>query len=197
MVNASSGRIQKAGVTYNIKTQSKPPYNKVEYRTPGTFTFTVPAGITTLLLTAAGGGGGRGGDCDLSIYPDGSGSIASGGSGGTGQLVTKTVTVSSGSSYNVIVGAGGSSGSSTRVTTKHRNTYAGDGKNGGTSSVGSLIKAAGGGGGTGGSSQCAGGDCYNLYKSEHRVNGRNGKSYSGGAKEGKSGWVIIEYGGDI
>lgn len=37
------------------------PYNKNEYRTPGTYTFTVPAGVTSLKITVAGAGGGGGG----------------------------------------------------------------------------------------------------------------------------------------
>ena len=54
------------------------------FDTPGTFTFTVPAGVTTLQVTAAGGGGGGGGGGTLG---------AIGVSGGEGELVTGTITV--------------------------------------------------------------------------------------------------------
>ena len=39
----------------------KPPYKKIEYRTPGTYTFTVPNNVFTMIIHSAGGGGGGGG----------------------------------------------------------------------------------------------------------------------------------------
>lgn len=58
---ATVGRVLKNGTTYAIATMSKPAYAKVTYTTPGTYTFTVPAGVTTLKVTVAGAGGGGGG----------------------------------------------------------------------------------------------------------------------------------------
>lgn len=54
------GRVTKNG-SKAILNSGKPPYNKIEWRTPGTYTFTVPAGVTTLAVTVAGAGGGGGG----------------------------------------------------------------------------------------------------------------------------------------
>ena len=54
------GRVTKNG-SKAIFNSGKPPYNKIEWRTPGTYTFTVPAGVTTLAVTVAGAGGGGGG----------------------------------------------------------------------------------------------------------------------------------------
>lgn len=54
------GRVTKNG-SKAILNSGKPPYNKIEWRTPDTYTFTVPAGVTTLAVTVAGAGGGGGG----------------------------------------------------------------------------------------------------------------------------------------
>lgn len=57
----TQGRVKKGANTYAILSQAKPAYNKVEYRTPGTYTFTVPVGVTSVKVTIAGAGGGGGG----------------------------------------------------------------------------------------------------------------------------------------
>lgn len=58
----TQGRVKKGTNTYAILSQAKPPYNKIEYRTPGTYTVTFPAGVTTAKITVAGAGaGGAGG----------------------------------------------------------------------------------------------------------------------------------------
>lgn len=161
------------------------PYNKVEYRTPGTYTVTFPAGVTTAKITLAGGGGGGGG----SNY---SAPISTGGNGGSGALITKTFTNIQ-DTLVVIVGGGGSGG--------YRNDtgQAGTGGSGGDSSIQGVGTAQGGDGGTG---------SY-FIKGGNLINGTNGTSYgnggAGGAggkggaagSAGAPGWVIIEYGGDI
>lgn len=57
----TQGRVKKGTNTYAVLSQIKPPYNKVEYRTPGTYTFTVPNNVFTMIVQSAGGGGGGGG----------------------------------------------------------------------------------------------------------------------------------------
>lgn len=57
----TQGRVKKGTNTHAILSQAKPPYNKVEYRTPGTYTFTVPNNVFTMIVQSAGGGGGGGG----------------------------------------------------------------------------------------------------------------------------------------
>ncbi|MBK9338510.1 MAG: HYR domain-containing protein [Lewinellaceae bacterium] len=65
-------------------------------------TFTVPAGVTSIIVQAWGGGGGGGtGD---------SGSNSRGGGGG-GAYATRTLTVTPGTTYTMVVGAGGEPGS--------------------------------------------------------------------------------------
>lgn len=60
---ATKGSIIKAGTiaTKAIMESGKPPYNKIEYKTPGTYTFTVPNNVFTMIVHSAGGGGGGGG----------------------------------------------------------------------------------------------------------------------------------------
>ena len=172
MGNASSGRIQNAGVTYNIKTQSKPQYNKVEYRTPGTFTFTVPANITTLRIEVAGAGGGSG-------YPSLAGNY---GAGGKGEGIVETVSVNALQTYEIIVGAGGS------TISYPANAYA---DSGGSSSAFGITARGGGGGHAGGGNYSSG-----VSYEGGAPGGGYGKPYAYGCA-GEDGWVIIEYGGDI
>lgn len=184
---ATAGRAKEhTGDLYAIATSGTPAYKKVTYSTPGSFTFTVPAGVTKLRVEVAGGGGGGGG-------ADGQ-SAGKGGNGGSGAKTNTTFAVTAGASVAVVVGAGGSS------AYKKNN-----GGTGGTSKAGS-VSARGGNGGTYG---------YYLDESDgekdvrNRYDGTNGTSYgSGGAgglgahtnnnettsNAGSNGWVIIEYG---
>jgi len=95
----------------------------------GTYTWTVPSGITQadVLVVAGGGGGGRGGE--------GSGW---GGGGGAGGLIFRANEPVSGT-INVVVGAGGARGASRDYR----------GSNGSNSTFGSITALGGGGGGSG------------------------------------------------
>ena len=97
--------------------------------TSGTTVFTAPAGTTTIELILVGGGG-AGGDGSH----NGS-TFSSAGGGGGGQYFKGNIVVVPGTSYNVVIGAGGA-----RVA----NTI---GANGTSSTFGSLATALGGGGG--------------------------------------------------
>ena len=70
------------------------------FDTPGTTTWTVPAGVTSISVAAVGGGGGGAQN-------------TSGGSGGSGGLLNyvNSVAVTPGDVYTVIVGSGGATGS--------------------------------------------------------------------------------------
>jgi hypothetical protein len=106
-------------------------YSNQLYDTPGTYTFTVPAGVTQLTMLAVGGGGG------------GSQNTTSPSGGGGGTLVFyNNVAVTPGETFTVVVGAGGTSGASF-------------GNSGGYSSItrvtdgNLLLNATGGSGGNG------------------------------------------------
>jgi hypothetical protein len=106
----------------------------VPYTTSGTYTFTVPSGVSSITVECWGGGGAGGGVKSNGNY---------GGAGGAGgAYASKVITVTPGSNYTVTVGKGGNGGT-------------GDGPSGGDSWFGStttvLAKGGDGGGGDNGS----------------------------------------------
>lgn len=106
----------------------------VSYLTAGTFTFTVPDGVTRIRARVVGGGGGAGG----------SATAKSGGGGGGGGYAESWITVTPGQVLSISVGAGGAGG-----------TAGNTGSSGSVSSVSGFLSASGGlfgdagGGGTG------------------------------------------------
>ncbi len=100
----------------------------VPFTTPGTTSWTAPAGVTSATVQAWGGGGAGGGA---------TGNPAEGGGGAGGQYAIKVIAVTPGNSYAVVVGAGGTSST-------------GDGGAGGDSTFnGTSVVAKGGAGGAG------------------------------------------------
>ena len=113
------------------------------YGTAGTYSFTVPAGVTSISAVCVGAGGGGGG----SEY---NASQAGSGGGGGGLAYVNDIATTPGESLTVIVGAGGTIG----VANNQSGT-------GGLSNVKRgatvLVEASGGGGGGFGGSGGAGG----------------------------------------
>lgn len=173
----TKSRVLKDGTTYAILTWVKAPYTKVEYRTPGTYTITIPADALTAKVTVAGGGGGGGGGYLKHHNMHVGCENYTGGTGGRGALLTQTSAVTAGT-YSVIVGAGGAGGGA----------GGNSGNTGGTSSVFSISAQ----GGTGGGNNLAHGTSYG----NGGVGGAGGRGCDAGSA-GSPGWVIIEYGGDI
>ncbi|MBS1634476.1 MAG: PKD domain-containing protein [Bacteroidetes bacterium] len=102
------------------------------YTTAGTYTWSCPSGITTLTVECWGGGGGGGGVATTS------GAASGGGAGGAYAL--NIISVTPGTSYIIVVGAGGTGGANT----------GGNGGAGGNSSFNNTtVLAVGGTGGTG------------------------------------------------
>lgn len=77
------------------------------YFTPGTYTFTVPAGVTYISAIMVGGGGG-GGTGGAPIGTIGPASSAGGGGGGGGLMWVNNLQVNPGDTFTVFVGSGGS-----------------------------------------------------------------------------------------
>ncbi len=103
----------------------------------GTFTYVVPAGVTSIDIQVWGAGGAGGGSTDTGSRFRGGG----GAGGGGGAYVVGTVTVQEGETLTIVVGAGGTGVSG------------GNGNNGDNSSIigslsGTLAIAVGGNGGT-------------------------------------------------
>ncbi len=134
-----------------------------EYATPGTYTWTVPAGVTAIRVRVWGAGGN--GAIGSNFFQSGVAGAGGGGGGGSGGYVEKVVSIPAGTtSYQVVVGAGG----------------------GGSSSFGgTLLLATGGANGSPGSGTSGGaGGAGGVGSGQGTVNaipGRAGNAASGGA----------------
>lgn len=196
---ATSGRVKgSGGDSYAILNSGKPPYNKVEYRTPGTYTITFAAGVTTAKITLAGAGGGGGGGGY--IHQE---NTYNGGAGGNGELIIEKLNVIPLTTYTIIVGGGGAGGAMSPEKNYRVNAY--PGQDGNNSSFANLEARGGGGGGgyylpsQGSTTGHAGTPGNTAGNGEGGVGGKGGLSSlsrTSGAS-GANGWVIIEYGGDI
>lgn len=85
----------------------------INYIVPGTYNWTVPAtaGCASIVLTVqAWGGGGGGGGAASNQNASGNEACSEGGGGGGGGYSTRSYTVTSGQTYTIIVGAGGTAG---------------------------------------------------------------------------------------
>ncbi len=108
----------------------------VTFATPGTTSWTAPAGVTSATVQAWGGGGAGGGA---------TGNPAEGGGGAGGQYASSVVAVTPGNSYSVVVGSGGTGGT-------------GNGGAGGSSTFnGTSVVARGGAAGAGAAANRSGG----------------------------------------
>jgi hypothetical protein len=162
--------IAKAFVNFNANASTL----SVNYFTPGTYSWTAPAGVTSVNITlVAGGGGGNASE-----------PFIGGGGGGGGEVITNsTLSVTPGATYAIVVGAGGVSG-----------TIAGMGvtpaTGGGNSQFGSTI--ARGGGPAGDCSPVAGNQLRNQdggYSGSQQtcVEGDPAGESGGGSQGGKGG----------
>lgn len=166
-----------------------------QWTTPGTYTVHIPAGITSIEYKIAGAGGGGGGGNHMSHGP-----YLYGGNGGSGELLTGKMTVTSNSDYQVIVGAGGSGG----VGVKYSDSQT-SGESGGNSSFGNISARGGGGGYRATAPSYSSSDGEWLVGSDGANGtsyggggaGGNGTSWSGTAGSGGNGWVEILYSASI
>jgi autotransporter-associated beta strand protein len=108
------------------------------FTTPGTVTWTCPLGVSNVTVQAWGGGGAGGG----ANRPSSANAAAGGGGGGA--YASSTVSVTPGTGYAVVVGAGGNA--TTPATLITVNGTAAPGTN--SSFGGTTVVAAGGGGGS-------------------------------------------------
>mgnify|MGYP000043519978 CR=1 FL=1 len=181
---ATMGRVKEhTGNQFAILSSGKPPYHKDSYTSPGTYTWTCPAGVTTAIVTVAGGGGG-GVAFRLTGILGNDGSAP----GGSGAMVISTIPVIPGHTYQVIVGGGGNP----LVQISNR-IHTGKASDGSPSSFHTLSASGGGGGEIIGSSPfytCEAGASYGS-------GGAGGSAWKVGANAGGNGWVYVEYGGDI
>jgi len=135
-----------------------------EYTSPGTYSWTCPAGVTAVTLTLVGGGG-----SGASI----------GGGGGAGGALRVRVATSPGTTYSIVVGSGGAD----------VNGHAGseDGLPG-TASTGLGFTAWGGAGGSGAGD---GGDGGGLASGSHDYAGYVSGHVGGSGAEGAGGAPVV------
>ncbi len=160
-----------AAISYSISN----PIGQQAYTTAGTFTFTVPIGVTEICAVCVGGGGGGGGG------DGGIGETNSGGGGG-GLSYGNAIAVTPGEGLTVVVGAGGNS------------SNGGDGSQGGNTTIssGATILLSGGGGGGGqnrNNGSGAGGSSGGLTRAGGGTGGAGGtgSNNSGGTGGGGAG----------
>ena len=151
-----------SGRTVNVKNSAVITINdtsisnvdNIAFYTPGTTTWTCPAGITEARVIVIGGGGGGGG---------------SGGGAGGGAALKKYTNLSPGTAYSLTVGAGG------------QRLNSSNGNNGGTSEFqgpGVTVSATGGAGwGNGGNSGTYGGGGGSGSNGDINGTGGNGSPY--------------------
>jgi hypothetical protein len=110
----------------------------VTFDAPGTYTWTVPFGVSSVQIVATGGGGGGGGNSRAGID-------FNGGAGGAGAVVTSTLAVAAGEEFILTVGGAGGAGMSSL-------DGCGSGGGGGGSSnvISTAVRIIAGGGGGGG-----------------------------------------------
>jgi hypothetical protein len=177
----------------------KPRSGSITQTIPGTYTLTVPAGVTSMSVEIVGGGGGGG----AGGYSCGNGGTGSG--GGSGGIIQQTVPVDQLSVVTYVVGAGGKH--AYNIDCGHNNNNAGSsgsdyGGSGGSSSFGDLTATGGegghpdayGGGADGGAGGSPGGvdgsaspGGQNNYAGE--PGGQNGSGYGGGGRSGANGGI--------
>lgn len=152
--------------------------------------WTCPANVKTVNYSLYGAGGGAGGTAraDYDDQDDVYHGVGYGGDGGTGELVSGTVSVTAGKKYSLVVGKGGTKGSDATREGETR-VSAGDGTAGGnTTAFGAT--ARGGGAGSGGYVSRENDDGWTWVEGH---DGANGTSYAGGASPGQDGWIILRY----
>lgn len=174
--NATAGRVSINGVTYAIATQHTAavsvPYTEQQWTKAGSYTFTVPDGITRVRVAVCGGGAGKG-----SLVGNGKG-------GGNTSAFGITATGGHGGGVAWRKGAGG-----------EPNGHASTGNNVTDGFALSFVKSSGDYG-KGGNFGGSGG-----YDSQY-VAVTSGQSYTitvgaAGGSGGTGGFVLLAYGGDI
>ncbi len=151
----------------------------LSYSTAGSYTFTVPVGVTSLQIVATGAGGGGGG-----MWGTNAGTV-----GGAGAVVTSTIAVTSGQLLSLVVGGGGGSGTNGPGTSNQFTCGTGGGGGGSTNVVNYIVAGGGGGGsscnqvtagGSGGGANGAGGAGAGQFGRVGGSGGANGVGGTGG-----------------
>lgn len=170
-------------------------YSGISYTSPGTYQFQ-PTVTGEYQIDISGGGGGGGGGAKYRVKSGEHSSrliYITGGKGGNGERIIKTLTLNKETSYTISVGGGGAAGS-------NGGNSAPSGSNGASSAAFGMI-AKGGGGGTGGrKGEPNTPDGTSYGNGANGGAGGYGKSFLGSSETqptaGANGWVKILYTGN-
>lgn len=170
-------------------------YSGISYTSPGTYQFQ-PTVTGEYQIDISGGGGGGGGAAQYRVKSGEHSSrliYITGGKGGNGERIIKTLTLNKETSYTISVGGGGAAGS-------NGGNSAPSGSNGASSAAFGMI-AKGGGGGTGGrKGEPNTPDGTSYGNGANGGAGGYGKSFLGSSETqptaGANGWVKILYTGN-
>lgn len=115
--------IEEKGTSIINSTLGAPINRTVSWTTPGTYTWTVPKGVTSINVTIAGAGGGGGAMAERSHRQNKAyiHHYADGGNGGNGDRQQIKINVNFGETYTVVIGKGGKAG--TKAFNKRRSYY--------------------------------------------------------------------------
>lgn len=175
-------------------------YSGISYTVPGTYQFQ-PTVTGEYQIDIAGAGGGGGGGVRYSKPREHGHTYycVGGGTGGSGERIINTVTLTKGTSYTIIVGSGGAGGGGTGSYGTASN--GGDGEN----STACGLTGRGGTGGSGGSRVSIDGSYENTRGVQGTTYGAGGGGIGGVAgtkykdnagKAGADGWAKILYTGN-
>ena len=175
-------------------------YSGISYTVPGTYQFQ-PTVTGEYQIDIAGAGGGGGGGVRYSKPREHGHTYycVGGGTGGSGERIINTVTLTKGTSYTIIVGSGGAGGGGTGSYGTASN--GGDGEN----STACGLTGRGGAGGSGGSRVSIDGSYENTRGVQGTTYGAGGGGIGGVAgtkykdnagKAGADGWAKILYTGN-
>lgn len=190
-VGANDAENQSTNRNFSITVTAVAAPGQQEFVTAGTYSWTAPAGVTTVSAVVVGGGGAGGVQ-----YPY----DAAGGGGGGGLAWKNNISVTPGQVYTVVVGAGGASRySGAGVGASGQNSYFGTaqlvqglGGEGGrfygsAGGLGGVYVGDGGGNGGNGGWNPYGNICGGGGAGGYTGNGGNGSSISLGASTAGSG----------
>lgn len=158
----------------------------VVYDEPGTYEWTVPAGITKIKVSGCGAGAGAGGAIvrDKTVASERLTVIGGSGGGAGACIVEKEYTVTPGTKMTIKVGKKGVGGKGKNAGTS-LGTKGNDGTDGESTIIGELITLPGGHKGVGGVSA-------NISKAVETVGGAPGGE---GATKGANGFLYFRYDG--
>jgi hypothetical protein len=183
---------------------SGPAQGQQQYTTPGTYTWVAPAGVTSICVVCVGGGAGN------------TSNFNAGGGGGGALAWDNNIAVTAGSSYTIVVGAGGvgsidpegnaggnssfsvgpvraNGGGSSGSAWAGGTTFGGDG--GGNGGDGKISNLNGSGGGAGGYTGVGGKGATRFETPTAGAGGAGGGGWAGDITYNEDGSIYINYGG--